>query len=63
MKKEEDKKKYTSLMQDFEDFLKGEETMMLFEKLPKFFINYFINNLDQDLREKLYFNFRDFDGY
>jgi hypothetical protein len=61
--KEEDRQKYDEFSKIFIQFLSSDDQTMLVDKFPRFFINYIINNLQEDIRKQIYFSYEIIDEY
>jgi hypothetical protein len=55
--KEEDKKNYDEFCRKFSDFIYSDEESQLFEKLPKFLLYHFLNNMQESLRKRIFITF------
>ncbi len=62
LNREEDKKKYEEFCKIFNEFLYSDEKKWFFEKYPKFFLYYIINNTPDNIRKRLYFSYETIDG-
>jgi hypothetical protein len=60
--KNEDKVKYEEFCKLFSDFLYSDEKTYFFEKYPKFFMYYILNNTPENIRKRLYFSYETLEG-
>jgi poly(A)-specific ribonuclease len=60
--KDEDKLKYEDFCKTFSEFLYSEHKTYIFEKYQRFFINYILNNLQENIRKRLYFSYETIEG-
>jgi hypothetical protein len=60
--KDEDRKKYDEFCKIFSDFLYSDEKSKFFEKYPKFFIYYILNNMSENIRKRLYLSYETVEG-
>jgi hypothetical protein len=60
--KEQDRNKYNDFCKVFSEFLYSEHKCWIFEKYPKYFIYYVINNLSENIRRRLFFSYEQVNG-
>lgn len=60
--KEEDRSRYNDFCKIFSEFLYSEHKCWMFEKYPKYFIYYIMNNLSENMRKRLYFSHEQLEG-
>lgn len=54
--REDDKKKYENFQSEFNDFLFSDANCNIFDKYPKFMQYHIMNNIEENIRNKLYFS-------
>jgi len=62
LNKPEDRVKYEEFCKIFSDFLYSDQKTYFFEKYPKFFMYYILNNLQENIRKRLYFSYEKLEG-
>jgi hypothetical protein len=60
--KEQDRNKYNDFCKVFSEFLYSEHKSWMFEKYPKYFIYYVMNNLSENIRKRLFFSYEQLVG-
>lgn len=60
--KENDRNKYNEFCKVFSEFLYSEHKSWMFDKYPKYFIYYVMNNLSENIRKRLFFSFEKVEG-
>lgn len=61
--REEDKTKYEEFRKNFVDFIGSDDKNRIFEKYPKYFLYYIMNNLQENVRKQIYFSYESLNGY
>jgi hypothetical protein len=61
--KEEDKLKYEEFQNMFVEFINSDVKQYMFEKYPRYFIYHIMNNLQSEIRKRIYFSYENIEGY
>lgn len=57
-----DKEKYEQFQVKFQNFLFSDKKAEVFDNYPKFFLNYIFNNLNENIRKRIYLQTQNIDG-
>jgi hypothetical protein len=60
--KDEDKNKFEEFQNLFVEFVNSDLKQYMFEKYPKYFIYHIMNNLQAEIRKRIYFSYEQIEG-